>query len=128
MVLGEAAVSLPLTPEMLAAAYEFLRKTPPFARLKLPPSEIVKFSVGNFKQDYAAYQWDGKQHRIKMSANAIGQTSTLMRYMAHEMIHLYLEENDLESRKGGEDTHNAEFRKLAGQTCKFHGFDLKAFY
>ena len=121
-------MSLPLSPEMLAAAYDFLRKTPPFARLKLPPPEIVKFSVGKFKQDYAAYRWDGKQHCITMSVNAIGQTTTLMRYLSHEMIHLYLEENGLESRKGGEDTHNAAFRKLAGQVCKYHGFDLKAFY
>lgn len=121
-------MSLPLTPEMLSAAYEFLRKTPPFVRMKLPPAEVVKFVVGKFKQDYASYRWDGNQHCIAMSENAIGQTATLMRCMAHEMIHLYLEENRLESRRGGEDTHNAAFRKFAAQACKFHGFDLKAFY
>ncbi len=121
-------MTLPLDGEMLAAAYGFLRKTPPFARLKMPPAGNVKFSVGKFRQDYAAYRWDGKQHCITMSANAVGHTSTLMRYMAHEMIHLYLEETGAESRKGGEDTHNAAFRKFAAQACKFHGFDLKAFY
>jgi hypothetical protein len=121
-------MTLPLTPEMLAAAYEYMRTTPPFCRLKLPPAAVVKFTVGKFRQDFAEYRWDGKHHTITMSVNAIGHTTTLMRCMAHEAIHLYLEENGLESRAGGKDTHNAAFRKLAAQVCRHHGFDAKAFY
>src|SRR5258708_4048479 len=121
-------MTLPLTPETLAAAYDYLRTTPPYCRWKLPPAQVVKFTVGKFRQDYGAYQWDGKQQNITMSANAIGQTATLMRYTGHEMIHLHLEEQGLESRTGGKDTHNAVFRKLAAQACRYHGWDPKAFY
>lgn len=121
-------MTLPLTAGTLSAAYEYLRSTPPFSKWKLPPSQVVKFSVGNFKRDYGSYTWDGKQHTIALSSNAIGQTSTLFRYLAHEMIHLDLEEKGEESRTGGKDTHNAAFRKRAVQVCKYHGFDLKAFY
>lgn len=121
-------MSLPLTKEMLAAGYSYLRTTPPFCRWKLPPSHLVKFVVGRFRSDYAEYRWDGKQHTIVMSTNAIGQTATLMRYLSHEMVHLHLEERGIESRTGGKDTHNAAFRKFAAQVCRYHGFDLKAFY
>lgn len=121
-------MTLPLTPDMIAAAYDYLRTTPPFSRWNLPDSEDVRFSVGKFRSDYASYRWDGKQHTITMSANAIGYSPTLLRYLSHEMVHLHLEETGMESRQGGEDTHNAAFRKFAAQVCKHHGFDPKAFY
>ena len=121
-------MTLPLTPEMLAAAYDYLRLSLPISRWKIPPSQVVKFVVGKIKTEYGSYRWDGKQHTITMSTNLIGHTDTLMRYMAHELIHLHLEETGLESRRGGEDTHNAAFRKLAAQVCRYHGWDIKAFY
>src|SRR6266849_10948867 len=98
-------MTLPLTPEMLEAAYAYLRATPPFDKWKLPEPEDVKFTVSKVKGDYGAYRWDGKQHTITMSSKMVGYTSTLMKYMAHEMIHMYLEEMKWESRTGGEDTH-----------------------
>jgi hypothetical protein len=121
-------MTLPLSPELLGAAYRFLLHTPPFKTRKMPPSSKVKFIVARFRRDYASYQWDGKQHTIRMSINAIGHTSTLLKYLGHEMVHLYLEENGLESRAGGQDTHNAEFKKLAKIFCRYHGCDPKAFY
>ena len=121
-------MTLPITPEMIAAAYDYLKATPPFVKWSLPESDEVKFSVAKFKRDYASYQWDGKRHHIRMSANAIGHSLTLFRYLAHEMIHLHLEETGMESRTGGQDTHNAAFKVLAAQVCKVHGFDPKAFY
>jgi hypothetical protein len=121
-------MSLPMTPESLAAAYDYLKTTPPFSKWNLPDSEDVLFKVGKYRTDYASYRWDGKQHTISMSANAIGHTVTLFRYLAHEMIHLHLEETGMESRTGGKDTHNAAFRKFAASVCRYHGFDVKAFY
>lgn len=120
-------MSLPLTPEILAAAYDYLRTTPPYSRWNLPDSEDVKFRVGKFRDTFANYQWDGKQHTVTMSVAAIGHTRTLFETMAHEMIHMHLEEQGLESR-GTKATHNVAFRKFAAQVCKFHGFDVKAFY
>lgn len=120
-------MTLPLTPEMLTAAYDYLRTTPPFNGWSLPEGDEVKFKVGKFRGKFAAYQWDGKQHTITMSGAAIGHTCTLLETLAHEMIHLHLEDTGNESR-GNENAHNAWFRKFAAQVCKYHGFDPKAFY
>lgn len=121
-------MTLPLSKEVLAAAYDYLSVCEPFRRWNLPDSEDVLFRVGKFRGDFATYRWDGKQHTITVSSNAIAHTETLFRYMAHEVIHLHLEETGMESRTGGTDTHNAAFRKFAAQVCRYHGFDPKAFF
>ena len=120
-------MSLPLDKEMLAAAYEYLRHTPPFSKWNLPDAEDVKFSTSRRPREAGRYQWDGN-HNIIASIHGVGHTSTLMRFMAHEMIHLYLEKMGWESKARSEEVHNAAFRKFAAQVCKYHGFDLKAFY
>lgn len=120
-------MSLPLTPEILAAVYDFLRTTPPFCKWNMHEGEDVKFRVGKQSNKFAQYRWDGKQHEVTMSAGCIGHTQTLIEAMAHEMIHMHLEETGIESR-GSENAHNAAFRKFAASVCKHHGFDLKAFY
>ena len=125
---GVQTMTLPLTPEMLAAAYDFLLVTKPFCDWNLEDSEDVKFVVGKFRNDYAQYQWDGKRHVITISAHGIGYTRTLFEKLSHELIHLHLENTGMESRTGGKDTHNAAFRKFAARVCRYHGFDPKAFY
>lgn len=121
-------MTLPLTPEMLAAAYDFLLTTPPFSSWNLPESEDVKFIVNKkLRNKFAQYQWTGDQHSISISAASNGHTSTLLENLAHETIHLFLEERGWESR-GNESVHNAAFRKFAAQVCKYHGYDPKAFY
>ncbi len=122
------AVSLVITPEMLAGMYEYLRTTPPFKSWRLPPSSEIKFKISKSKTEYGTYQWDRKRHTITGSKNAIGQTYTLARFMAHEMVHMHLEITGQESRNGGRNTHNAAFRRYAVRVCKYHGFDLKEFY
>ncbi len=121
-------MTLPLTPETLAAAYDFLRTTPPFNGWGLPEPEEVKFRVSKNKRDYGSYRWDGERHVVTLSENLIGYSGTLFRYLSHEMVHLHLEETGMESRTGGQDTHNGAFRILADEVCKVHGFDPKAFY
>jgi hypothetical protein len=121
-------VTLIITPDMLAGMYEYLRTTPPFKSWRLPPSSEVKFKISKSNSEYGRYQWDGKRHTITGSKNAIGQTYTLARFVAHEMIHLHLEITGKESRNGGVNTHNTAFKRYAVRVCKYHGFDLKAFY
>jgi hypothetical protein len=121
-------MTLPLTPEMLAAGYEYLRASPPFRAWKLPPSVVVRFKVSRIASEFGRYQWDGERHIISMSAKSIGQTETLLRYLAHEMIHLHLEATGQESKRGGMNVHNAAFQRYAARVCKLHGFDPKAFY
>lgn len=119
---------LPLTPEVLAAAYDYLAACEPFVRWNLPDSDDVKFKVTRSKKEYARYQWDGGRHVISVSAAAVGHTSTLLMYLSHEILHMHLEITGMESRTGDENTHNMPFRRLAAQVCRVHGFDLKAFY
>ncbi len=128
MVQRGEGMTLPLSPDTLAAAYDYLRTTPPFNRWNLPDSEDVLFSVVKTPRDYGWYQWDGKRHTISASKASIGHTVTLMRLMAHEMIHLHLEETGMESKNRNNNTHNAAFRKIAATVCRVHGLDPKAFY
>lgn len=122
-------MNVQLTPEILKSCYELLRQTQPFCRWKLPVGDAVKFRIAkDLRGDYAQYSWDGEQHEITMSSGAIGHLNTLIEKMAHEMIHMHLEERGLESRTGNEDTHNIPFRNFAARVCKIHGFDPKAFY
>ena len=58
---------------------------------------------------------------IRVSEARNGHAVTLLATLAHEMIHLR------QVRSGDSGNHNALFRKLAGQVCTAHGFDLKAF-
>lgn len=121
-------MALQLTPETLAAAYDYLATTPPFAGWNLPDSDDVLFRVVRSTKEFAYYKWDGRRHVISVSARSVGHTSTLLEKMAHEMIHLNLEDSGMESKSGDANTHNAAFRVLAAQACKVHGWDLKAFY
>jgi hypothetical protein len=93
-------MTLPLTPETLAAAYDYLKSTPPFSSWNLPEAEDVEFKVSNRKGEFGRYQWDGKKHTIAMSAKSIGQTETLLRYLSHEIVHLHLEATGMESTPG----------------------------
>lgn len=120
-------MTLPLTPEMLAAAYDFLRTTPPFDKWSLPESDDVKFMVSRSRKWFARYRWDGNRHTVEVSGNAVAYSDTLISKLSHEMIHMHLEELGMEGR-GGPNTHSGAFRSLADEVCKAHGWDPKAFY
>jgi hypothetical protein len=121
-------MTLPLTSETMAAAYDYLSTTPPFSNWNLPDSEDVVFKLSRRPREFGRYQLIDGRHAITASIHAIAHTVTLMRFMAHEMIHLYLEKMGWESRAHSEEVHNAAFRKFAAQACKVHGFDPKEFY
>jgi hypothetical protein len=123
-------MTLPITKELLAAAYEYLLLTPPFSKWNLPDSEDVVFGISRALREAGRYVWDpnDKTHHIIASIHGIAHTQSMMRFMAHEMIHLYLRKMGWESKAASEEIHNAAFRKFAAQVCKVHGFDPKAFY
>ena len=108
---------------MLAAAYEFLRTSQPFKGWKLPDSDSVEFTVNRHKYWFGSHL-GGPTCHITISESTVGHTSTLIRVMAHEMIHTYQFLNGLESPK---THHNADFRRRAALVCREHGFDEKAF-
>lgn len=107
-----------LTPEILAAAYEFLRTTRPFSGWDLPDAEDMKFEVSKAK--LYGYNLDRK-NTIGVSTYRVGRTDCLMETMAHEMVHLHLD------RFGVRSHHGRPFMKAARQICNEHGFDIKRF-
>jgi hypothetical protein len=121
-------MTIPLSPEVLAAAYSYLDTTPPYKKWNLPHAEDIIFRVGRRPKEAGRYQWDGTHHVITASVHGVGHTDSVMRFMAHEKIHLYLEIMGWESKSHSAEVHNAAFRKFAAQACKHHGWDLKAFY
>jgi len=116
-------VTLPLTPDTLRAAYDFLNSTPPFNRWNLPDGEDVIFKVVRDRTYQGWYRKIGKRHAIGISRHFIGQTDPLIRVMGHEMVHLHEEH----ARALGRGEHSAAFRKWADQVCRIHGFDPKLF-
>jgi hypothetical protein len=116
-------MTLPLTVDMLRAAYDFLDETPPFDRWNLPAGEDVTFRV---VRDPAVRGWHRREngkHVIAISSNTIGHTINLVATMAHEMIHVH----ETHSKACGSGEHSAAFRRWQGQVCKAHGFDPKLF-
>src|ERR1700691_5031084 len=89
---GGGGMSLHLTPEMLACAYDYLCCQKPFSKWNLPPSEDVKFSVIKKKDRYAHHQMIGGVHHIVFSSTYVGRHELLIATMAHELIHLHMEQ------------------------------------
>jgi hypothetical protein len=118
-------MSLRLTPEMLVAAYEFLRVSAPFRAWKLPDADEVEFHVIGARDRRGHYcTGEGALHCIAISAANVGHSETLIRTVAHEMLHLHQRERRSETPH---TEHNAEFRRLARLVCVHHGFDPRAF-
>lgn len=112
-------MTLALHPDVLPAAYEFLRTTPPFRSWKLPEADEIAFKVSRHKSRYGEYCCDGGRHSIEISQEMVGHTETLLATMAHEMIHLR------QVMTGKDPSHNGQFDKMRGLVAKHHGFDPK---
>lgn len=111
-----------LTPDMMAAMYDYMRTTKPFSWWKLPPSESVEFHVTKHKLIVGDHVINEKGvHVIRASTSNIGSTDELARVMAHEMVHAHCD------RKGVRAEHGSAFQICADKVCKFHGFDRKRF-
>lgn len=116
-------MSLTLNPEMLAHAYEYLCCTPPFNKWNLPASEDVRFSIIRKKDRYAHYQLVAGVHNIAVSSRWVGRHELLLATLAHELIHLHMEQACVEER----NVHGPVFQKYADRVCKLHEFDRLIF-
>jgi hypothetical protein len=120
---------LHLTPDLLEGAYEYLRSSPPFRDWRLPDPDHVVFRVLGARDRFGHFRgWHRRGNgadmfsEIAVSAQKVRTTQMLIATMAHEMIHLYQDENG--TARGH---HNPQFRRLAARVCKAHGFDLQEF-
>jgi hypothetical protein len=114
-------MTLQLTPETLAAAYDFLRTTTPLAKWRLPESDEVGFHVVRKAGLSADFGVEGGIPFIRVSEDSNGHTITLLASIAHEMIHLR------QHLTGDRELHGPRFRRMAALVCATHGFDPKIF-
>jgi hypothetical protein len=120
-------VALRLTPEIIEGAYEFLRLTPPFKAWRLPHADEVEFVVSRHRSHVGYHRGPRRKvlmHEIGISETCVGHTNTLLRTMAHEMIHQHQQRCRTETPN---TEHNAEFLRLAQIVCRHHGWDEKEF-
>lgn len=116
-------MTLPLTPDTLAGAFEFLRTTPPYRGWRLPHADSVVFTVNRHKSYIATHQ-GGDPCVIEVSSAIVGNTHTLLWAIGHEMIHCHQFLTKKETRN---TTHNADFRRKAEAACRYHGWDARLF-
>lgn len=117
-------MTLPLTPDVLRANYDFLNATEPFRRWNLPDGEDVDFRVTRSPENAGRHWVEDGRHVIEVSSRLIGYTQSLCCVMAHEMIHVH-ERHTRGASSCGE--HGAAFKKWAEMVCRHHGFDPKSF-
>lgn len=113
-----------MTEDTLRAAYDLLNTQRPFSSWNLPDSDDVSFRVTRNRRLMGRCVWwsDGGA-TIEISRNCVGHVDTLMRVMAHEMVHLHHYRNKLDS-SGVQ--HNAAFNRDLAATAKSLGFDPKS--
>ncbi len=114
-------MTLPITPDLLEAAYVFLCATPPFKRWGLPPGDEVKFGVTRSRKTQGDHVLHDSTHYIRVSSAKVGHTASLLALMAHEMVHAACD------REGVRSEHGAAFKKRARAVCRYHGFDPMEF-
>jgi hypothetical protein len=114
-------MTLKLHPEMLVAAYEYLRTTEPFKAWNLPHSDDVGFHVVKTSVMSADFSVENGMPIIRVSLAKNGHTNSLMETMAHEMIHLR------QHLTKDREVHGRRFQKMAARVCKAHGFDPLTF-
>ena len=111
-----------LTPTILSNIYATLYCCEPFSKWKLPLPEEVKFIVDYDPETMGTYMYDEgekHEHTITISASRCGFLETVIKTIAHEMIHC--------SRSGTVSDawlkHDATFRRRAHLIGKELGFD-----
>ena len=114
-------MTLPLTPALLRATYDFLRQTPPFKRWNMPPGDEVKFHVTRNLEVQGDHLLNARIHTIRVSRQKTGTTRVLIELMAHEMVHVKCDAEGIRSE------HGREFHRRAALVCRYHGFDPRNF-
>lgn len=108
-----------VTETSLVAVYEMLVELPPFKRWNLPPSHEVRFRARGMTDCMG--QYEPEPHTITISTAKNGHLDTVIKTMAHEVIHLYLFCKESPSW----DKHDKTFTRLSSRVAASLGFDPK---
>lgn len=110
-----------VTPEMLEATYELLRRTPPFSGWKLPVPDEVGFLVSGSNDTRGRYWFENERHHISVSHRCNHTLDSVIRTVAHEMCHVR------DQAKGAKSDHGRSWQRMADQVCRRHHFDRGQF-
>lgn len=108
-----------LTPKTLESIYIMLCNCKPFSKWKLPTPEEINFMVTNETDAMGTYRYDEEEDKIHIFTISKAKNShldTVIRTMAHEIIHMKRSPNNW-------DKHDEVFRKYAHQIAVELGFD-----
>jgi hypothetical protein len=124
-------MALPLTTDRLRLAYELLAECPPFDKWNLPHGEDVRFRVSRKMREYGQHRCTisnaGRYtHHIEISSMNVTTMETLLRTMAHEMIHVHEQANEV-CTPHQSTLHTEAFRCFALEVCKSLGFNPDSF-
>ncbi len=108
---------IPITPDTVKATYLYLLSFPPFSRWKMIAAEDLTFLVVAYSGEYAQYHAQRKELRV--SSVNVAKQQTLLKKMAHEMIHVH--EDAIGKWSAKHDT--AFFFRCRDQVCKHFDFD-----
>ena len=114
-----------LTPETLAAAYDFLCTLPPYDGWNLPSSDDIKFIVTRSRTVYGSVDHfaDGAI-TVNISGHLCKRIALLLATMAHELVHVH----QFSACIMGRNRHDKTFQLLADEVCKHHpDFDRAVF-
>jgi hypothetical protein len=108
-----------ITPKIMEKVYILLCNCKPFDRWKLPYPEEIKFVVDNSEDSLGTYIFDDNinMHIITISKAKCGHLDTLIKTLAHEVIHM------TRGRTSKYAAHDAYFRRKAHAIALELGFD-----
>lgn len=105
-----------VTETSILACYQFLRKLHPFCDWDLPAK--IECAAIDDAQCYGEFI---EQREINISRATVWEMSSLVRTMAHEMVHLR------QSMLGKPPDHDKLFYKLAKEVCLHFGWRHEEF-
>lgn len=117
-------MTIPLTPETLAAAWDYICTTPPFSEWNLPHSEDICFRVIRTKRVYGQLSFHGKHYTIDVSEARCGRHESILSTLAHEAVHMFQHSSCFMNAR---NYHDKAFWALADEVCSTHNFDRKLF-
>ena len=89
----------------------------PFNTWNLPNTALINFVVTNEEDAYGTYVYDDDIHIITISKAKCSHFETILKTLAHEMIHMK------RYKTKAWDQHDAVFRRYAKSIANEFGFD-----
>jgi len=101
----------------LESMYLMLCQMKPFKFWDLPNTAEINFIVNDEEDAYGSYVFDDDVHIITISRAKCSHFETILKTLAHEMIHMK------RYRTKSWDQHDAVFRRYAKSIADEFGFD-----